>query len=277
MLDRVTERVYADTSGQYGGNFGFVVLDDQVVFIDAGMVHLHMAEVCNWIETEFSLPVSKLIYTHSHSDHVWGAQGLGSVSRISSIPTQENCAQNMKTQWKHTAIHESAKTWEKERPTLWDAVQTLEIQLPDITFKDTLTIGINNELSLYLFGGHTSGSSIVVVEPEHIVFVGDLIFNGVFPYIGDSSCNPDRWIMALQKVVAADYSIIIPGHGQLCKNDEIERQLVFFEGFKDRVNSAIENGIPIDEFQEKGLVPTLYETTPERLKMAIDLYFEFYS
>lgn len=277
MLDRVTERVYADTSGQHGGNFGFVILDDQIVFIDAGMIHTHTANVRKWVEDEFSLPITKLIYTHSHGDHVYGAQGLGDVSRISSIPTQEICSHNMTTRWKREALVEMVKPREKENPPLWEAIQTIEIQLPDIMFKDGLSIGINNDLSLKLLGGHTSGSSIIIVEPEHVVFIGDLIFNGVFPYIGDPNCNPDRWIMALQQILAGDYSIIIPGHGPLCKNDELERQIKFFENFRERVKDALGDGLTSQEFQEKGLVPALYEATPERLQMAVDLYFEFYS
>ncbi|MFW9849333.1 MAG: MBL fold metallo-hydrolase, partial [Candidatus Thorarchaeota archaeon] len=200
VLQHVVDRVYSDMSGNYGGNFGAVVLEDQVVMIDSGMVHTQMAKVKNWIIKEFDLPITKLVYTHSHSDHVFGAQGLGEISRISSYPMYEHCIENMQDNWKHEKLISGFEPRKDERPELWEALQTLEVQLPDLTFEESLKIGISEDLSIQLSGGHTSGSSIISVEPEHVVFIGDLIFNKKFPYIGDTSCNPDLWLHALQKI-----------------------------------------------------------------------------
>ncbi|MDF1539056.1 MAG: MBL fold metallo-hydrolase [Candidatus Thorarchaeota archaeon] len=278
MLDKVVARVYADTTGKYGGNFGAVVLDDQVVMIDSGMVHPHMTLVKEWVAKEFSLPITKLVYTHSHADHVLGAQGLGEASRIGSEPMQQICLMNMKDRWKKDTLLKGYEQRKEERPEIWNALQSIEIQLPDITFKDRLEIGIGDELQVRLLGGHTSGSSIVIVEPEHIVFIGDLIFNGVFPYIGDSSCNPDRWIMALQHVLEGDYTHIISGHGHVCTNTELEYQIEFFQSFRASVKEAINDGITHDQYFKDGHMPHLYDEGVEgRAPNATEFMFKFYS
>ncbi len=278
VLDSVVDRVYADMSGKYGGNFGAVVLEDQIVMIDSGMVHPHMSNVKEWIVSEFSLPVKKLVYTHSHGDHVLGAQGLGDVSRIGSRPMQQICIENMKDRWKKENLLKGYEPRKEERPELWQALQTIEVQLPDLTYKDRLMIGTSDDLEVRLMGGHTSGSAIVVVEPEHVVFIGDLIFNGMFPYIGDPSCNPDRWIMALQQVLASDYNEIIPGHGATCKNKELENQIAFFENFRSSIKDAINDGLTHEGYLEKGLMPFLYEEGAEsRAPMAIEFMFNFYA
>jgi glyoxylase-like metal-dependent hydrolase (beta-lactamase superfamily II) len=277
VLQSIVERVFVDTSGKYGGNFGAVVLDDQVVMIDSGMVHPHMAVVKEWVGTEFSLPITKLVYTHSHGDHVLGAQGLGNVSRIGSEPMQQICLENMKDRWQKENLLKGYEPRKDEKPELWEALQTLEIQLPDITFRDGLEIGIGDELQVRLLGGHTAGSSIVIVEPEHVVFIGDLIFNGMFPYIGDPSCNPDRWIMALQHVLAGDYNQVVSGHGPICKNEELEYQIEFFENFRSTVKDAINDGLTHEDYFEKGLMPVFHTEGAEgRAPMAVEFMFKFY-
>jgi glyoxylase-like metal-dependent hydrolase (beta-lactamase superfamily II) len=277
VLQSVVDRIYVDMSGSYGGNYGAVVLEDQVVMIDSGMVHTQMDRVRKWIDKEFSLPVTKLVYTHSHGDHVLGAQGLGNISRIGSEPMQQICITNMKDRWKKETLLEGYEPRKDERPELWEALQSLEIQLPDITFRDGLEIGISDEIQVRLLGGHTAGSSIVIVEPEHVVFIGDLIFNGMFPYIGDSSCNPDRWIMALQQVLAGDYNHVISGHGPVCRNEELEYQIDFFEKFRSSVREAINDGLTHEEYTQKNLMPTFHTEGAEgRAPWAVEFMFNFY-
>ncbi len=277
MLDKISERVYADTSGQNGGNFGCVVLDDQVVFVDAGMVHTHTARVCDWVRKEFDLPITKLIYTHSHSDHVYGAQGLGILSIIASEQMLSMCEENLKSRWKREAIIESMESRKEERPALWESVQTLEIKLPDIIFSEKISIGSKRDLEVVLRGGHTMGSATVSVEPEHVLFIGDLIFNGVIPYAGDPTCNPDRWIEGLEDIISSDYTTIIPGHGKICDNSELQRHVSFLSELRDRVLNALADGLTQEEFIEKGLFPDYHlETFEYRGPMAIAQFYNHY-
>ncbi|MFW9920173.1 MAG: MBL fold metallo-hydrolase [Candidatus Thorarchaeota archaeon] len=277
MLDKVSDRIYADLTGKTGGNFGLVVLDDQIVFIDAGMVHTYTDQVRQWAETEFERKVTKLIYTHSHSDHVFGAQGLGEVCRIGSSQMRLICEENLQSHWKRDAIIESMKSRRDERPELWNAIQNLELKLPDIVFEDGLIVGSSRDLKIVHRGGHTAGSSTVSVEPEHILFIGDLIFSGVFPYAADHSCDPDKWISVLETIVLEDYDLIIPGHGPLCDNKELEKHISFLSDLRDAVKDAISKGITKDQFSEQGLLPTHYdEGLQHRGPITIDHFYNFY-
>ncbi|MHA1934949.1 MAG: MBL fold metallo-hydrolase [Candidatus Thorarchaeota archaeon] len=210
-LVNVVGKVHADVEGKNGGNFGAIILEDEIVVIDAGMIHPISKMIRENLEKEFNLPILKLVFTHYHSDHVFGAQAFEPVSLIGSASMR-----NLTDQWEPDTLKENYESYRDERPELWKAIQNLSIRLPDIVFTNKLAIGNESEVIIQHVGGHTAGSSTVVVEPENAIFVGDLIFSGVFPYGGDPTSNPDRWIMNLESIIAKDYEFIIPGHGPLC-------------------------------------------------------------
>jgi len=61
-----------------------------------------------------------------------------------------------------------AEESKETRPNLWKASRTLSIMLPDLVFDESLRIGANQEITMQHVGGHTLGSSIFVIEPEHV-------------------------------------------------------------------------------------------------------------
>ncbi|MFW9907129.1 MAG: MBL fold metallo-hydrolase [Candidatus Thorarchaeota archaeon] len=277
-LQHITGNIYADVSGKYGGNFGAVVLQDQVVMIDSGMIHTHTAKVRDWIDSQFLLPVTKLLYTHSHSDHVFGAQGLGELTRIGSKAMSDICIRNLDDQWKSETILSNAESRKEERPELWAAVQNLTLKLPDLVFEKRITIGAFEELTLQHIGGHTAGSSVVISKDEHAIFIGDLIFNGVFPYAGDPTCNPDVWISALEEIGASNFDYIIPGHGPLCDNEALQSHIEFFQKLRESVKDAINAGISADEYLNRNMMPEYYEEgLSHRGPITIHRFFDFYS
>lgn len=277
MLDRVSDRIYADVSGKAGGNFGFVVLDEDIVFIDAGMIHMYTEQVSDWAIKEFKKPLTKLIYTHSHSDHVFGAQGLGAVCCIGSAQMRAICDKNLNAHWKLDSIIESVKSRKDERPELWDAIQTLQLKLPDILFDEQLIIGSNHDLIVEHRGGHTAGSSTIAVEPEHILFIGDLIFSGVFPYAADPTCDPDEWISILERIILDEYEAIIPGHGPICDNSELEKQIAFLSDLRDAVKEALSEGLSKEEFLQQKPLPSQYqEGSQHRAPITVEHFYNFY-
>ena len=94
-LRKLIDGIFVSDDGTNGGNQGAIVLDDEVVMIDAGMIHTKSAETKKFIETETGLPILKLIYTHSHSDHVFGAQAFQPVNLIASKPMLNRCKENL--------------------------------------------------------------------------------------------------------------------------------------------------------------------------------------
>ncbi len=277
-MEKVTETIFADTSGKNGGNYGLVILEDEIVYIDSGMYHHFTKDGLESIRKQHRLPVTKMILTHYHSDHILGAQGLGGVSIISSKETYRLHFEKVTTEGYLDELRGWAEESKSERPDFWKAVQSLSLKIPDIVFQDSILIGKNNELLVEKLGGHTAGSSVVIHKQEGAIFVGDLIFNQSIPYAGDPSCNPDEWIKALESIHSRNFSKIIPGHGILCDNETISEHINFLRTLRELVKEGIADGITPEEFVESGRVPDFYidERSQHRISTAATTWFKFY-
>jgi glyoxylase-like metal-dependent hydrolase (beta-lactamase superfamily II) len=185
--------------------------------------------------------------------------------------------ENLKGDWEFTALMKRYSEIKNERPELWEAVQTLSLRLPDTVFEDNMIIGKNDELTVRLLGGHTSGSSIIIAPQYDTVFAGDLIFNGRFPYGGDPTCDPDRWIQALEEIHALDHEVIIPGHGVVCGLDEIADYVEALSELRANVKDALQTGISEESFIARGMVPETIRPGMERFdKITLEHWFSFY-
>ncbi|MFX1416922.1 MAG: MBL fold metallo-hydrolase [Promethearchaeota archaeon] len=276
-LRRIAERVYADTSGDNAGHFGAIVLSDEIVLVDSGLMHTKSLYVRKQLEQEHGLSIKRMLLTHYHGDHIFGAQAFEPLTIISSPPTKDICEENLKGRWRReTLLHDYSQV-RNERPDLWEAIQDLRILIPSETFKNEITLGPKDDITMTHMGGHTAGSSIVAVEPEHVVFVGDLIFNRTFPYAGDPTCNPDKWIEALEEIVRRDYVEVIPGHGPMCEGSDVEDHLEFLTALRTSVKDALKDGVSEHEFMERELDPDpTIDGRGDRLLSALTHWYSFY-
>jgi glyoxylase-like metal-dependent hydrolase (beta-lactamase superfamily II) len=278
VISRITDRTYAETDGANAGNLGAVVLDDEIVFIDSGMYHQITSRMRERLVSEQNLPATRVLITHHHSDHTWGVQGLRQVSMISSHDMRTVYERAIRESWGREDLKKWAESEKTSRPLLPEAIEALNFRLPDITFDRILRVGANQEITVRNVGGHTPGSSVVVVEPEHVLFSGDLIFNGQFPYAGDPGADPDKWISALEEVRSAGFRTIIPGHGAVCDNHAVDEHIVFLTALRDAVKSALARGIRQEDFVKKGLMPKYYEDPAGyRIKTTLERWFTYYS
>ena len=63
-LSKLMEGIYADVSGTNGGNHGAIVLENEIVMIDSGMIHHKSLETKNNLEEKVGLSIENLILTH---------------------------------------------------------------------------------------------------------------------------------------------------------------------------------------------------------------------
>ena len=276
-LKKIIDGIYVSDDGSNGGNHGAIVLDDEVVMIDSGMIHPKSAETRTFLEAETGLPIRNLVFTHSHGDHVFGAQAFEPVNLIASDPMLKRCEENLKGDWEFTTLVKRYSEVKDERPELWNAVQTLSLRLPDTVFQDQMKIGKNDELTVKLLGGHTSGSSVLISPQHNTVFVGDLIFNGQFPYGGDPSCDPDRWILALEEIHALEHEIIVPGHGPTCGQNELAEYIEALSDLRENVKNALQTGLSVESFIAREMVPESITSGFERFgEVTLNHWFSFF-
>jgi glyoxylase-like metal-dependent hydrolase (beta-lactamase superfamily II) len=195
-------------------NAGYVVTPDGVVVFDAlGTPSLGWALLQD-IRKRTGKDIRYIVVSHYHADHIYGLQAFRDHSRAVII-AQENSADY--TENKETADERADERLDQRRDALapWVDEHTRIIP-PDITFDDRLTIALGGKHFSLIFAGpaHSKSDSMMMVEPDGVLFAGDIVQNGRIPFMNSDDVSTTHWLKALDDVRALDPKYIIPGHGK---------------------------------------------------------------
>lgn len=194
-----------------GGNVGVSVGPDGVLMIDTqfeGMREKLLAAIAGLQKPGTPRLV---VNTHWHGDHTGGNAGLGQTAEGTPgavIIAQDNVRERL------------AKASDRGPPAPPAA-------LPVITFKDGVTLHMNgDDVTVQHFAHcHTDGDSALLFPKSKVAHLGDLFFNGRFPFVDLSSGGDvvglQRAIDELLQKIPEDWKII-PGHGALASHKDLE-------------------------------------------------------
>lgn len=182
-----------------GGNIGVLVTDEGVLMVDdeflplADKIEAAIREVSDG-------QVIYLLNTHHHGDHTGSNEHFGQSATI--------------------VAHENV------RSRLAASAGKPAAALPVITFDHAASVYFGGEhITLLHHGpGHTDGDAVIRFDRANVVHMGDLFFNGRFPYVDlNSGGSIDGYLAAVTAVAAvvdADTKII-PGHGALADREAL--------------------------------------------------------
>ena len=268
-LNKVSDRVYANWDGETGGNVGIIELDDRVLAVDAqypGSARRFRDAIRETTEK----PLSHLLLTHVHSDHVFGNIVFQDLNIVAHRRLREKMETSLRNEWAPGNLEKLLDNIKRDTPERLWLFEGLRIVLPSETFEDKWNLG---GVEFIHTGGHTDCSSIVYVPSDDVLFAGDLLFVGRFPWAGDPTADPDMWIMALEMMMELDVDSIVPGHGPLCNKREVRRQLEWFNEAKRIMRGLIDEGATEDEAVSYDY-PVLYMS--DRLEWVKESYRRWY-
>jgi glyoxylase-like metal-dependent hydrolase (beta-lactamase superfamily II) len=247
-LEEITGRTVIGRTvinGERDSNAGAVALDTFIVAVDPSSTADSAPIFRRGIEGHFKLPTKYLHVTHYHGDHT---KGVGAFRDTVVVGARQLHSQMMRDGRPHP---------------------------PELMFTDKLIIDDGgHRVELHYAGGHTVCSSIAYFPEEKVIFLGDLLFADEFPWAGDPSCDPDQWIAFFEETLRLDFDHVVPGHGPLCGEEEVRRQLRFLKEL--RVNTL--EAIDMDAGAAAIKMPTIYEEVPEsRDARTARHFYEFYS
>jgi glyoxylase-like metal-dependent hydrolase (beta-lactamase superfamily II) len=135
-----------------------------------------------------------------------------------------------------------ARRWFEGRIALAD-YDTVVIRPPSETFADRFEFHLPDDIvRLHYFGpAHCDGDIVVHLEKRRIAFLGDLLFHGRFPWLGD--CDLDGLISALGHVLALDIAVVVPGHGPPATLADVARFREMLVELRAAVDRAIKAGM----------------------------------
>jgi glyoxylase-like metal-dependent hydrolase (beta-lactamase superfamily II) len=272
-LDKVTDRIYANCDGETGGNVGIVVMDDGVAAVDA-QYPVSAYDFRESIPSVTGKPVTHLLLTHVHGDHVFGNQAFEDCVIVSHRRLKERMAESLKNEWAPGNLEGMLEDVKKNRPERAWLFEGLRIVLPSETFDERYTLAGVEMINL---GGHTDCSSVVYVPDEKVLFAGDQVFAETFPWAGDPTADPDAWIEAFKKMLSMDVDVIVPGHGPLCGKGELEIQLAWFEAVRDEMKALIADGVSSEDAIQHDGYPDFYESQGDRRERSLRHWYEVWS
>jgi len=186
-----------------GGNLGLSVGEDGIILIDDQYAPL-TGKIKAAITAISDAPIRYVINTHFHGDHTGGNENLGDAA---VIVAHDNVRQRLS----EGAFIKSFGMKMDPQP---------KVALPSITFNSEMSLHMNGDDARIIFvkNAHTDGDSIIHFQSSNVIHMGDIMFNGMFPFIDvDNGGDIDGVLAGLDMAIAAadDETIVIPGHGQV--------------------------------------------------------------
>ncbi|HEX9728807.1 MAG TPA: MBL fold metallo-hydrolase [Gemmatimonadales bacterium] len=218
-----------------GGNIGLSVGTDGAFVIDDQYAPL-TDKILAAIAAVTDAPVRFVLNTHWHGDHTGGNESLGAAGAL--IVAHENVRRRLNP--------------EQVRDLVGRGQQAPPAALPVITFSDELTFYWNSEALrvVHVAHAHTDGDAIILFERANAVHMGDVFFNGRYPFIDRESGGSVQGIIAAVDAVLGMVrpdTRIIPGHGAMGGPAELRAYRDMLVTVRDRVITRIGRGMSEDE------------------------------
>lgn len=220
-----------------GGNMGVFIGEGGTFLIDDQYAPL-TGKILTAIQKLGGDTPRFVLNTHYHGDHTGGNENLG---RAGSLIVAHD---NVRLQMRQEHVSE---VFERTTPP------SPEGALPVVTFSDTTTFHLSGE-EVHVFhvhDAHTDGDSLVWFRNANVLHTGDILFNGIYPYIDEGTGTIAGLIEACGEILAiVDGSTkIIPGHGPLANRDDVIAYRNFLQGVHDVLAPMVKKGMTLEEIQ----------------------------
>jgi cyclase len=263
-LIAVADGIYAWIGAGGDSNAGAVDTPHGLLAIDAQQYPRLARQFRNALQATTGKPIRALINTHCHLDHTAGNIVFADVPILAHDRTLAAMHANLGPKGgAHWTISDyatkikmlfgqnlfdlvpeadPAQAWFRQRIGLPD-YDTMTIAPPTETFADQFTFHLPDDTMHLNYWGpaHCDGDIVVRLVKRKVVFLGDLLFHGRFPWLGD--CDLSGLIDRLARVLTLDVEVVIPGHGMPTDLAQVARFRDMLVALRAAVDGAIRAGV----------------------------------
>jgi len=219
-------------------------------------------------------PAKRVLNTHANGDHCWGNQ----LFKQSEILGHRMCAEHFKRENPQMmqalrgagASADDAVAHLAKALSDWD-FSGIELTPPTTLIDDRLDLdlgGIRVQM-LYVGPAHTSADIIAFLPDQRVVFTGDVLFRNCTPIGWDGTY--DKWIAALDAIVALRPEIVVPGHGPISGIEGPREMKEYLEYVRAESKRFYAQGLSALEASKRiDLGPYAGWTEPERLVFNVE-------
>lgn len=258
-LRKITESVYAyagvpaGTPGNaFSANAGIVIGKDAVLVVDTLTSAKEAEDFAADIRKITDRPVRYVVNTHYHLDHALGNSFFVDMGAriIGHVKCRDAIIAGGDKMLENPAVFGLP-------PDFWEGTRSVA---PDTAFERGMILDLGGLIVRLIhtgFASHSAGSVIVHIPSQDVLFAGDILFTDFHPYIGDGDLP--GWEKNLDFIHEMNISHIIPGHGPLSSNKDIEDMKAYLPFFDKKAGElcAVEKDV------EK-LTSAMLELLPKR-------------
>lgn len=222
-------------------NAGFIVTPAGVVVIDALGSPVLAAKLLAEIKKITPLPVTHVIVTHYHADHIYGLQVFKAAGAriIAHSKGRDYVGSDIASARLESSRHELAP---------WVDATTQVLPADDwIDGPRELLLG-GQRIQIKPMGpAHTPEDLAVHLPDEGVLFAGDLVFRGRIPFVGQADSG--RWVKALSEMLNLQPRVVVPGHGPVSVEAVADMELTraYLLHLRAGMGKAAKNMDPFDE------------------------------
>jgi cyclase len=271
-VEKLKDNFFVFRGNNGGGNTAVLIGANGVVVVDTKNPGWGQP-ILDKIKELTTKPVTMIINTHTHGDHVSGNVEFPATV---DIVTHQNTKVNMETMAPATGVAQQGP------PTNIFKVNNGK-GMPKRTFKDKMSLGSGNDrIELYYFGrGHTNGDAWVVFPALRIMHAGD-IFSGKNLPLLDANNGGSGVLIGDTLAKAADsiknVDTIITGHSTQMTMSDLREYAAFNRQFLREVRGAKKAGKSVDDVANTWTMPAKYTgyaaVVPARLKANVQVIFD---
>jgi len=222
-------------------NAGFVVTPAGVVVIDALGSPPLARELLAEIARVTPQPVTHVVVTHYHADHIYGLQDFR--RRGARI-----LAHRSSSEYLHSDTARQRLEVSRTDLAPWIDGST-QLVVPDEWLEGPRELVVGGvRLQLQPVGpAHTPEDLVVYLPSEGVLFAGDLMFRGRIPFVGQADSR--HWIASLDTLLAMRPRVVVPGHGPLSTTAREDLQLTrdYLAYLRESMGAAARDMDPFDE------------------------------
>ncbi len=202
---------------------GLVLGPDAVLLIDCGTTLSEAQRLADDIGELAGRPVSDIVLTHHHFDHILGSAGFPDARLHGAAPVTAALTSGVDAVREH-ALGYGAEPDEVDRTIA-------RVRAPDHVVSNTvISLGDREVRVVHPGRGHTDHDLAVIVPPRNpgeppVVFCGDLIEESADPAV-DAGSDLAAWPVTVDRLLTlgGPTAVYVPGHGAVVDADFVVEQ-----------------------------------------------------
>jgi cyclase len=260
-VQKLKDNLFVLTGGSANGNTTVFIQSNGITVVDTKNPGWG-APVLAKIKELSPKPVTTIINTHSHGDHVSGNVEFPATV---DVIVHENTAANMKEMLSPPGLGKPGAN----KPTIFE--QNQGRGLPKRTFDDRMTLFRGpDEVELHYFGrGHTNGDAWVLFPSARVAVAGDVVPGKRLPIVdsnnGGSGVEYGESVAKAHRTLNKLADSFVTGHAMTITGAELIEYATFMREFAEAARAAKKAGTAVDAFAKSYTIPATFQgyTAPQ--------------